>query len=84
MLGANIFSFNDKVFLVSRISAIKDKRCYIDLFKLLIKEKIKYSKNSNGIFFDVGLLNDDVLNNIDVIVKFYEIKREKVSNNNVY
>jgi hypothetical protein len=84
LLGANIFSFNDKVFLVSRTSAIKDKHCYIDLFKLLIKEKIKYSKNSNGIFFDVGLLSDDVLNNIDVILKFYEIKREKVSNNNVY
>ena len=78
-----MFNINEKSFLVRRKAEIRRKRCYIELLKLLIKEKVKYMKNHDGIFFDVGLLSDDVLTKIDGILKFHEVKKEKHFYNNI-
>ena len=77
MLKPKVFKLSDKTYLVSRISEVKDDKCYIELFKLLIKENVKYMRNKNGIFFNVGLLSDDVLEKIDYILISQEIKKRK-------
>ena len=61
---------------MSRISAIEDKQCYIKLLKLIVKEEVKYMRNHNGIFFNVGLLSDDVLTKIDNILLIHEMKKK--------
>ena len=68
MLKPKVFKLSDKTYLVRRISEVKDENCYSRLFKLLIKENVKYMRNRNGIFFNVGLLSDDVLTKIDNIL----------------
>jgi hypothetical protein len=75
MLKPKVFKLSDKTYLVSRISEVKDDKCYIKLFKLLIKENVKYMRNHNGIFFNVGLLSDDVLTKIDNILISQEMKK---------
>jgi len=77
MIGHSNFNLSDKEMIVRRIGDIQDKKCYIDLFKLLIKKNISYMKNKNGIFFNVSILSDDVLNIIDNILTYHEIKKEK-------
>jgi len=84
MIETKNFSLNDKLFLIRRINDIKDKKCYRDIFKFLIKQNIKYMRNSNGIFFNVGLLSNEFLTMIDFIVSFHEIKQEKIYSNNIY
>ena len=81
MLKSKVFKLNDKSFLVSRISAIEDKQCYIKLLKLIVKEEVKYMRNHNGIFFNVGLLSDDVLTKIDNILLIHEMKKIIYYNN---
>ena len=83
MLKPKVFKLSDKTYLVSRISDVKDENCYIKLFKLLIKENVKYMRNRNGIFFNVGLLSDDVLEKIDYILINQEMKKKKIYNNNI-
>ena len=78
MLKSKVFKLSDKTFLVSRISAIKDKQCYIKLLKLIVKEQVKYMRNHNGIFFNVGLLSDDVLTKIDNILLIHEMKKNNL------
>jgi hypothetical protein len=73
MLKPKVFKLSDKTYLVSRISDVKDENCYIKLFKLLIKENVKYMRNRNGIFFNVGLLSDDVLTKIDNVLISHEM-----------
>jgi len=68
MLKPKVSKLSDKTYLVSRISEVKDENCYMRLFKLLIKENVKYIRNRNGIFFNVGLLSDDVLTKIDNVL----------------
>lgn len=81
MLKPKVFKLSDKTYLVSRISEVKDENCYIRLFKLLIKENVKYMRNRNGIFFNVGLLSDDVLTKIDNILIVNEMRKN--CNNNI-
>ena len=78
MLKSKVFKLSDKTFLVSRISAIEDKQCYIKLLKLIVKEEVKYMRNHNGIFFNVGLLSDDVLTKIDNILLIHEMKKNNL------
>ena len=78
MLKSKVFKLSDKSFLVNRISAIEDKQCYIKLLKLIVKEEVKYMRNHNGIFFNVGLLSDDVLTKIDNILLIHEMKKNNL------
>ena len=82
MLRIKKFKLSDKTYLVNRISDVKNKKCYIELLKLLINENVKYMRNHNGIFFNIGLLSDDVLTKIDDILISFEM-RKKYNNNNI-
>ena len=72
MISNKNFNMSDKKFLIRRINDIKNKKCYQDIFRLLLNQNINYTRNSNGIFFNLALLNDEILNRIDFILSFHE------------
>ena len=72
MISNKNFNMSDKKFLIRRINDIKNKKCYQDIFRLLLNQNINYTRNSNGIFFNLALLNDEILNKIDFILSFHE------------
>ena len=72
MIRNKNFNMSDKTFLIRRINDIKNKKCYQDIFRLLLNQNINYTRNSNGIFFNLALLNDEILNKIDFILSFHE------------
>ena len=72
MIRNKNFNMSDKTYLIRRINDIKNKKCYQDIFRLLLNQNINYTRNSNGIFFNLALLNDEILNKIDFILSFHE------------
>jgi len=62
---SNTFSNDDKLYLIKRISNIKlkkhKKKYYIQLFNIINKNNIKYTKNLNGIFFNLNNVDNDIL-----------------------
>lgn len=46
------------------------------IFNLIHHKEIKYSKNNNGVFFDLNQLNDDILYEIEKIISYYELKKK--------
>ena len=72
MIRTKQISMSDKHFLIRRINDIKNKKCYQDIFRLLLNQNVNYTRNSNGIFFNLALLNDEILNKIDFILSFHE------------
>jgi hypothetical protein len=42
---------------------------YLEILRLLIKKKVHYSENTNGVFFDVASLEKDTF---DELIKFIE------------
>ena len=35
-------------FMVRRLAAVKQRRCYIEIFKLIVEHKVAYTVNMNG------------------------------------
>jgi hypothetical protein len=62
---SKIFSNDDKLLLIKRISNIKlkkkNKKYYIQIFNIINKNNIKYTKNLNGIFFNLNNVDNDIL-----------------------
>jgi hypothetical protein len=66
------YTHSDKKLLVKRIGHIKNKKCYIKIFKLINQDNLSYTKNENGIFFNLNILSDDILTKIEQIILYYE------------
>jgi len=62
----------DKKLLAKKIGDIKNKKCYVKIFKLIHTDKLSYTQNDNGIFFNLSVLSDKLLNEIDNIVLYYQ------------
>ena len=54
--------------IVSKIDDIKDKKNLLKIFRFLLKNKIKYSRNLNGIFFNLNDIEGDLLNDLDFFI----------------
>ena len=67
-------------FMVKRLAAVKQRRCYIEIFKLIVEHKVVYTVNMNGVFFNLSSLSDELAQQIDEIIKRYE-QRAKDSTN---
>ena len=74
------YTFIDKTQIIKRITDIKIKKCYIKIFKLIHNDNLNYTKNDNGVFFNITNLSNTVLSNIDTILTFYEEKRKEYDN----
>jgi hypothetical protein len=54
MFDDSDLSYENKKKIINKIQNIKNKKNYINLFKLIIKLNISYSLNKNGIFFNLN------------------------------
>ena len=70
----------NKELLIKRIKLIDNKKCYIKLFNMILDDNINYSKNSNGVYINISILSDEILDKIDKIVRYYE-NNKKLNNN---
>jgi hypothetical protein len=61
--------------LVKRMTNIKNKKCYIKILHVVLENNLKHQILTNGVYFNLTKLADDVLNKIEIIIKFYENKR---------
>ena len=52
---------------------------YIDIVKILRIEKVEYSENSNGIFFDVAKLPQNTFNVLEKYMEFVHNNRKELA-----
>ena len=62
--------------LLRRLTHVKIKQCYLDVFKYLVGNKIDDSVNNNGVFFNITTMTDDRLHDIEQILKQPERNKE--------
>lgn len=67
------YTNQDKISIIKRINNIElrkqKKKYFIRLFNIVNSSNIKYTNNSNGVFFNLNNLDNNVINNI---VKFLD------------
>jgi hypothetical protein len=47
--------------IVKMIEGINIKKILIQIYKIILEEKINYTRNQNGIFFDLNQIEDEKL-----------------------
>jgi hypothetical protein len=47
--------------IVRMIDDLKNKKLYLQLFKIILEQKIKFTQNNNGIFIDLNSVPDEKL-----------------------
>jgi hypothetical protein len=50
----------------------------IHIFKILKKNQIDYTENTNGIFINMTLLNDNTLQNIQNFIKYVNLQQKQL------
>jgi len=78
-------SHYDKEMLIRRISNIKNKQCYMDLLDLVHTHDLQYTVNSNGIYFNLETVSDEIIQIMMDTVGHYENRKrlkEKSDNGN--
>lgn len=73
MFDDSDLSYDSKKKIINRIQNIKNKKNYINLFKLIIKLNISYSLNKNGIFFNLNKIDSKDLKKITNLIDSFEI-----------
>lgn len=73
MFDDSDLSYDSKKKIINRIQNIKNKKNYINLFKLIIKLNISYSLNKNGIFFNLNKIDSENLKKITNLIDSFEI-----------
>ena len=64
-------------FMVKRLAAVNQRRCYIEIFKLIVEHKVAYTVNMHGVFFNLSSLSDELAQQIDEIIKRYEQQKQE-------
>ena len=64
-------------FMVRRLAAVKQRRCYIEIFKLIVEHNVAYTVNMNGVLFNMSSLSDELVRQIDEITKRCEERKQQ-------
>ena len=60
-------------FIIRRLASDRQKSCHIEIFNLIVEHEVDHAVNSNGVFFHMSPLPDEVVRQIGEILK----KREQ-------
>ena len=64
-------------FMVRHLAAVKKRRCYIEIFRLIIEHKVAYIVSINGVLFNMSSLPDELVRQIDEIIKRCEERKQQ-------
>ena len=64
-------------FMVKRLAAVKQRRCYIEILTLIVEHKVAYTVNMNGVLFNLSSLSDELAQQIEEIIKMYEQRKQE-------
>ena len=74
-----IYNYDEKKKIVYRIQNIKSKKIYFKLYNIIINENVKFTKNSNGFFFNINKLSNDSLKLIESFLDKMDLKKELIN-----
>jgi len=74
------YSGLDKLNIIYRIKKINNKKTFIKLFNLINENSpdIKFTKNSNGIFFNLNYFDDNLITKIIIFLDKKEILESSI------
>lgn len=80
------YDYKKRLLLQRKINTKLDKKEFLEIFKILLNNKIPYTQNNNGVFFNLKYIEDSILEQIEDYVNYCLDNRKKklYQNNNTY
>ena len=78
-----IYNYDEKKKLVYRIQDIKSKKIYFKLYNLINNENVKFTKNNNGIFFNINKLSNQSLKVIEYFLDENDLQKELINDSEI-
>jgi hypothetical protein len=72
------YDYDDKKKIVYKIQKIKNKKDYFKLYKLVNNNNIQFTKNNNGIFFNINKLSNQTLQEIEFFLDMINEKNKLI------
>ena len=66
----------NRQFMVRRLAAVKQRKCYIAIFKLIVEHNVPYTVKNNGVFFNMSPLPEDLVRQINENIKRCEERKQ--------
>lgn len=73
VVNQKVYNHLEKKNIVRKIEQLKNKRYFIEIFKIIKNDNIKYTQNKNGLFIDMNQLSDETIYKIDNYLKTVEL-----------
>ena len=54
-----------------------DKEEYHEIFRIIKKNDVEYSENSNGIFFDINQIKDEIFQKLEAFMNYCKTQRSE-------
>ena len=70
--NTRIYNHKYRCKLNNLLKELNDMDLYIEIYEVIKNNNISFSKNSNGVFFDLNKIDDSVIEVIINLVKNYE------------
>jgi hypothetical protein len=75
-------SHNELKKLSDKIKNLKNEEAYLEIYKIINDNNINFSKNSNGVFFDLSQCDKDIIDKINDVLITYDTKTETETETN--
>jgi|SaaInlV_135m_DNA_1039713.scaffolds.fasta_scaffold72980_1 hypothetical protein len=72
-------SNNELKKLSEKIKNLNNEECYLEIYKIINDNSINFSKNNNGVFFDISQCNKDIINKIHDVLRDHTAQTETES-----
>ena len=67
-----LMEMKDKILLLN-------KNEYLEIYKIIKKHNINYTKNNNGIFINMNILTKESIEEINILLKYYTELNNKLN-----
>ena len=72
MNNSRIYNYKYRCKLNNLLKELNDMDLYIEIYEVIKNNNISFSKNSNGVFFDLNKIDDSVIKLIINLIDRYE------------
>ena len=73
-------SYNELKKLSDKIKNLNNEEAYLEIYKIINDNSISFSKNNNGVFFDLSQCDKEIIDKINDVLSNYDTKTETESN----
>ena len=72
------YTLSDKKQIMVKIQNLKNKRHYMDIYKIIKENNVTYSQNINGIFINLTNIEDNILDKIIKYLNYLDSRNSEI------